>query len=282
LKKSFTSFVTTQKEGKMISSKCYVSDSDWLVIQEVLPAEIYTGKGSLGGRPHADLRKVFCGILFWIRTGCQWELIPKSYGSKRGLAKYLKKWVAQGVFQKLMSSSLELYDQDMGIEWRFQSIDGSIKRAPGCTQNAGKNPTDRARPGTKHMILTDQKGIPLAALTIPANHSDMNQIENTFSEIMIQRPDPKKVKQHLCADKGFDSNENRKTVDEWGYKHHIRKKGENWNPIRKYNAKRWVVERTNAWLNQFRGIHTRRIVRSDVYEAMTFLACSCIILSKLA
>ncbi len=266
----------------MTPSTCSISDSDWLVIYEILPREIYTGKGSLGGRPHADLRLVFCGLLYWIRTGCQWELIPDSYGSKRVLGKYLKKWVGSGVFQSLMSASLELYDKEVGIGWKFQSIDGSIKRAPGCTQNAGKNPTDRGRPGAKHMILTDQKGIPLAVSTIPANHSDMNQIENTLSTLMVERPDPKEVEQHLCADKGFDSVENRDLVDQWGYKHHIRKKGEGWTPIRKYNAKRWVVERTNAWLNQFRGIHTRRIVRAEVYEAMTLLACSCIILSKLA
>jgi putative transposase len=267
----------------MTSSENPISDFDWQIIQEVLPPETITGKGSPGGRPHADLRLIFDGIFYWIRTGCQWELIPRIYGSKTTLAKYLKKWVEADIFNSLLKFSLELYDQEVGIDWKFQSIDGSIKRAPGCTSNVGKNPTDRARPGTKQMVLTDKNGIPLAALAIPANESDMTQIENTLSNILTIRPDPKEVEQHLCADKGFDSIANKEIVEEWGYRPHIRKKGEDQVlRIRKYNSKRWVVERTHAWINQFRGIHTRRIRRTEVYQAMTLLACCSIVLSKLA
>jgi putative transposase len=265
----------------VISSIYPISDSDWLVIKKLLPPEIDTGKGTQGGRPHSDLRKIFSGLLYWIRTGCQWDFIPKEYGCQSSLAKYLKKWVKFGVFNRLFSASLEIYDQEIGIDWKFQSIDGSIKRAPGCKENAGKNPTDRARPGTKHMILTDKKGIPLAALVIPANESDMTQLESTLTYISTQRPDPKQLRQHLCADKGFDSAANQDTAAGWGYESHIRKKGEGWIPIRKFTPKRWVVERTHAWINQFRGIHTRRIRSSSIYESMTLLACTSIILSKL-
>jgi transposase len=126
------------KEGKMTPSRCFISDSDWLVIQETLPDEIYNGKGSLGGRPHADLRRVLSGLLYGIRTGCQWELISREYGPKRVLDKYLKKWVNAEVFQKLMTTSLELYDKEVGIQWKFQEIDGSIKRAPGCRKMRAK------------------------------------------------------------------------------------------------------------------------------------------------
>ena len=158
----------------MTSPTYSVSDSEWLVIQEILPPEIYTGKGSQGGRPHSDLRTIFSGLLYWVRTGCQWELIPREYGSKTTLAKYKEKWVMSESCSQLFKTSLELYDDKIGIDWKFQSIDGSIKRAPGCSENAGKNHTDRARPGTKHMILTDKNGIPLAVTTIPANKPDMN------------------------------------------------------------------------------------------------------------
>jgi transposase len=262
------------------SSKCDISDSDWVVIQKVLPAEIYTGLGSRGGRPHACLRRVFCGLLYWVRTGCQWDLIPGVYGSKTTLAKYLKKWEASGAFGQLMSSSLEMYDGEVGIDWCEQVIDGSIKRAPGCSKNTGKNPTDRSKPGTKQMILTEKNGIPLAVVTMPANRSDMKQVEVTLSSIQTKRPSPDQVKQHLSGDKGFDSNENRETANEWGYDDHILKKGVSIK-LNKHSGNRWVVERTNSWVNQFRGIHTRRIHRPEIYQAMSLLVCSCIILSKL-
>jgi transposase len=252
------------------------------VIKEKLPCETFTGKGSQGGRPHSDLRKIFSGLVYWVRTGCQWKLIPKEYGSKTTLLKCKRKWTMSESCSHLFKVSLELYDDKIGIDWKFQSIDGSIKRAPGCSENAGKNPTDRARPGAKHMILTDRNGIPLAVTTIPANRSDMTELENTLINIAVKRPDPTEVVQNLCADKGFASEENRETASEWGYKHHIRPKGEGWIPIRKYSAKRWVVERTHAWLNQYRGIHTRRIKCSATYHAMTLLVCSLVILAKLA
>lgn len=155
----------------MNPSTCEISDRDWDVIQKVLPSEIYTGTGSAGGRPHADLRRSFCGILYFVRSGCQWDLVPRIYGARSTLEKYFSKWSQADVFNQLMTKSLELYDQEIGIKWKFQAIDGSIKRSPGCKDGSGANPTDRARPGIKHMILTDQSGIPLAAAVIPANHT---------------------------------------------------------------------------------------------------------------
>lgn len=265
----------------MNPSTCEISDSDWEVIENVLPEEIYKGQGSLGGRPNADLRLIFCGILYFVRSGCQWDLVPKYYGARSTLEKYFAKWTQSGAFEQLMTTSLELYDRVIGIKWKFQPIDGSIKRAPGCSDGAGANPTDRARPGVKHMVLTDQSGIPLAATVIPANETDMKNLETTLQDIRIERPNPKKVEQHILGDKGFDSDENRDISESWGYHHHIREKGEDWTRLKTYSPKRWVVERTHAWLNQFRGVHTRRVHNSRYYQAMLLLACSCVILSKL-
>jgi putative transposase len=265
----------------MNPSTCEISDRDWEMIQKVLPNEIYKGHGSLGGRPHADLRRTFCGILHFVRSGCQWDLVPKCYGARSTLEKYFAKWVHFGSFDQLMTESLELYDRVIGIKWKFQPIDGSIKRAPGCSAGAGENPTDRVRPGVKHMILTDQKGILLAATIIPANETDMKNLETTLQEIRTKRPDPRKVEQHILADKGFDSDENREISESWGYHHHIREKGEGWARLKTFTPKRWVVERTHSWLNQFRGIYTRRVHNPDFYQAMLLLACSCVILSKL-
>ncbi len=246
-----------------------------------MPPEIETGKGMKGGRPHADLQKIFCGLLFWIRSGCQWDLVPRHFGSHTSLGKYLKKWVSAGFFDQLMEEALQLYDEKLGIDWSFQSIDGPLKQAPGCSKNTGKNPTDRGRTEIKHIILTDKNGMPIAVKISPANDSDMHQIEKTFESIGLPRPKPKEVEQHLCADTGFDSAANRQLVEEWGYTSHIIKRGAQVKPIRRYNAKRWVVERTHSWLNQYRGIRTRRIHRPEVYRAMTFLACACVILAKI-
>ena len=151
----------------MNPAKCELSDNDWDLIQKVLPDELYTGVGSLGGRPHSNLRNIFCGILFYIRSGCQWDLILRVYGSRTTLAKYLDRWVEGQVFEKLMALSLELYDQEVGIEWKFQSIDGSMKRATGCSENAEKTLQTGLDQGQSRCSLPIKMGSHLPQLPSP-------------------------------------------------------------------------------------------------------------------
>jgi putative transposase len=131
------------------------------------------------------------------------------------------------------------------------------------------------------MVLTDKQGIPLSTVVAPANRHESQLLEETLGNIRIERPHPKEGLQNLCGDKAYDSIWCRESADDYGYRHHFRVRGENEAKKPRYKAKRWVVERTNAWMNRFRRIIIRWDVFSESYEAFISLACASITLSRI-
>jgi transposase len=87
-------------------------------------------KSPLGGRPRLNLRKVMNGIFYVLRTGCQWKAAPKEFGSGSSLHRYFQEFAQRGVFHKLWKHLLKRYDELRGIQWKWQSLDGSITKAP--------------------------------------------------------------------------------------------------------------------------------------------------------
>jgi len=93
-----------------------------------------------------DPRKVFGGIIYVLRTGCQWKALPKEvYGSPSSIHKYFLEWQRKKVFVRLWRKGLAEYDEVEGIAWRWQSIDGSMVKAPLALETVGPNPTDRGK-----------------------------------------------------------------------------------------------------------------------------------------
>ena len=129
----------------------------------------------------------------------------------------------------------------------------------------GPNPIDRGgKLGTKRHVLTDKKGIPVSVvvITAAANTHDMKAATGTLDGIIVvkRRPSPRKSKQNLCLDKGYDFSEIERKITERGYIPHIRHKGEKKKKKRKMkrnSTRRWVVERTNSWHNRFRKLLIR-------------------------
>jgi transposase len=104
-----------------------IPDPLWERIAPLLP--IYKSSCK-GGRPRLDLRDVVTGILFVLRTGCQWKAVPPQFGSGSAIHDYFQEWVAQGIFEKLWRIALEEYDDLAGIDWQWQSLDGAMTKAP--------------------------------------------------------------------------------------------------------------------------------------------------------
>jgi transposase len=104
-----------------------IPDALWERIELFLP--IYKVSPE-GGRPRLSLRKVVCGILYVLRTGCQWKAMPKQFGSGSAIHAYFQEWVMLGVFEKLWQAALEEYDDLKGIDWEWQSLDGAMNKSP--------------------------------------------------------------------------------------------------------------------------------------------------------
>jgi putative transposase len=140
----------------------------------------------------------------------------------------------------------------------------------------GKNPTDRAKKGTKRSLIVEADGGPLGVALAGANVHDAKLLAATIEAIVVERPKPTKVEQHLCLDKGYDNPSGRSAATEAEYTPHIRRIGEEKLDDRKrkkHPARRWVVERTIAWLNRCRAILVRYNKKSSNYLGLIQLAC---------
>jgi transposase len=170
------------------------------------------------------------------------------------------------------------YDQEKGLEWEWQAVDGAMTKAPLGGAGTGANPTDRGKKGTKRSILTDGKGIPLSVIVDGANRHDKKLVKKTFDAIVLERPSPDNIIQNMCMDKGYDYSDIREMVKNYGYTAHIRSRGEENIKIPGFRARRWVVERTHSWLNRFRRLLIRWEKKTENYLAMLHFACAWITL----
>ena len=110
---------------KKISKKWRLPDEVWEQMEPLL-----SKKAGKMGRLRLDARQVADGIFYVMRTGCQWKAAPPEFGSGSSLHEYFQQWVGDGIFWKLWQAGLLEYEELHGIKWDWQSIDGSITKAP--------------------------------------------------------------------------------------------------------------------------------------------------------
>lgn len=104
-----------------------IPDDLWTEIAPILGREKEPGTK---GRPPVPFREVLDGILYVLRTGCQWKALPREYGSGSTCHRRFQQWVRQGVFERIWTKLLKRYDDIRGIKWKWQSLDSSSVKAP--------------------------------------------------------------------------------------------------------------------------------------------------------
>jgi putative transposase len=152
-------------------------------------------------------------------------------------------------------------------------------RRPWVGEKTGRNPTDRGKRGVKRSLLTDGRGVPLAAVIDRANRNDHTLMRQTIEAVPVERPQPTRRRpHHLCLDKGYDYAEPRALAEAFGFTLHLRTRGEEAQAKRHARAKarRWVVERAHSWLNRFRAILIRWSKKPANYLGLIHLACGII------
>jgi putative transposase len=133
----------------------------------------------------------------------------------------------------------------------------------------------------------DADGIPVGLAVEGANRNDMKLVRQTLESIPADagHPEPTQAKpQGICLDKGYDYDEVREIVAEFGFTAHIRARGEEAQQIKRKagaKARRWVVERTHSWMNRFRGILIRWNKKAENYIAMLHMAFAFIIYGRM-
>lgn len=268
-----------------------VSDDFWARVEPLIPqrqrdADRTYQRQAGGGRKPQSPRKVFEGILYVLRTGCQWKALPKSvFGSSSSVHQYFLDWEAVGLFEQLWKSGLKEYDDLEGIAWEWQSLDGAMVKAPLALEAVGRNPTDRGKNGSKRSILTDKKGVPLSIVISGANTHDVKLLAATLDGIAIERPHAEDDKaQNLCLDAGYVGALAKQDVLDRNYIPHIRPRGEEIEEKAKnpdFKPKRWVVEVCHSWFNRFRKILVRYEKMARSYLGLVLLAAAVIVFRKI-
>lgn len=140
----------------------------------------------------------------------------------------------------------------------------------------GPNPTDRAKPGVKKSLLVEADGGPLAIEIAGANVPDAQLLDATIAAVVLERPEPEPdFQQHLALDMAYDNDAGYLACIDHGYTPHIAAIRDDPPPKpRRYPARRWVVERTLAWLSKCRGILIRYEKKAENYLGMLQFACA--------
>jgi transposase len=149
-------------------------------------------------------------------------------------------------------------------------------------KKTGRNPTDRGKGGVKRSLLTEGHGVPIGLAIDGANRHDMKLVRATIESLVAERPEPTEEEpQGMCLDKGYDYDEVREILEEFGFTAHIKARGEEAKELKAEagkRARRWVVERSHSWMNRFRRILVRWDKKPENYLAFLHFACALITL----
>jgi len=141
---------------------------------------------------------------------------------------------------------------------------------------------DRGRRGSKHHLLVDQSGLPLAWRLTGGNRHDVTQLIPLLEAVPAVRGAvgrPRRRPERLLADRGYDFETQRRALRERGIEPVIaRRQTEHGSGLGRY---RWVVERTFAWLHHFKRLLVRYERRAEMHEAMLALGCCLVCFRRL-
>ena len=129
-----------------------IPDALWEVLVELLPPP---RPKKVLGRPRMSDRQALTAIFYVLRTGCQWKALPRSLGASSTVHDRFRDWRQAGVFERLWHTALAFYDDQVGIEWEWQAVDGAMTKAPLGGKRYGSEPDgprqarDQAQPADR-------------------------------------------------------------------------------------------------------------------------------------
>lgn len=197
-------------------------------------------------RPRIPDRLVFEQVVAALVHGSGYERIAPAGCSDRTIRRRLRTWAELGLAETLHRLVLEQYDRMIGLELDEVAVDGCITKAPGGGETAGRSPVDRGKQGLKRSTLTDAAGVPLHLVAAGANRHDAPLLGPTLAGLDAVGPLPEEITVHL--DRGYDSGVSRAFLADLGLTGIIAHRGV---PAPLQAGRRWVVERTQSWMNGY-------------------------------
>lgn len=226
-----------------------LTNPQWELLKGLIPK----AKSGLGkrGRPTIDIRQAMNGILYINKTGAQWRMLPKEFGNWNSVYYYFSNWQKGGVWSNIMEvlSQKERERQGRNPEPSAGCVDSqSVKTVTQGNQvgfDGGKKVD-----GRKRHILVDTLGLVLAVFVTAANFSERRGLQELLADYFAQGI---RRLRKIWVDGGYSG----EPLKQWLMRlkvpqkislEVVEKQGKGFNLVKR----RWVVERTFAWLNNFR------------------------------
>ncbi|MFJ1550556.1 IS5 family transposase [Streptomyces sp. NPDC088246] len=216
---------------------------------------------------------VFDRLVQVLVFGCGYERAADEHCSATTLRRRRDEWIATGVMETLRLLALAAYDRMVGLELEQLSADGCITKAPSGGDCAGRSPVDRAKLGLKRSQLTDRYSIPLVTEPAPANTRDHTLLPATLDRFTALETalGPLPERPRLTLDAGYDYRIVHDDLADRKITARIAERGAK-TPIQR----RWVVERTNSWMNNFGKLRRCTERRKDAVEFFIAMASAII------
>ncbi len=256
-------------------SSIHLTESQWAFIKPLLPPPAHTS------RPRANDRRTIEGILYILLTGSRWQDLPRLYGAPTTVWRRLKRWGEEGVWERIWRAALSALDRQGQLDWSMCFLDGSFAPAKRGGEKVGVTKKGK---GTKWMLVVDGTGLPLGFHLDSANKAEVRLAEQTLDTIWVSRPRgrPRRRPQNLVADRGYDSSAFRAALRRRSIAMCIppKRRPATWRPKRGRPVvarkddyrKRYKVERSFAWLGNFRRLLIRWESLFGVYRGFFAVA----------